>query len=114
MAKYVGAVDQGTTSTRFMIFDHNGSVISQHQLEHEQIFPQAGWVEHDAEEIWKVSLAVAGRAIETSDIEGAELAAIGLTMHRRPETKYQDPSRQVTVKAKDRLRIIKMDAEEKA
>ena len=52
MPDYVGAVDQGTTSTRFMIFDHSGNVKGIHQLEHEQILPQAGWVEHNPTEIW--------------------------------------------------------------
>ena len=50
--KYAAAVDQGTTSTRFMIFDHAGQVVGVHQMEHEQIYPQAGWVEHDPMEIW--------------------------------------------------------------
>ena len=49
---YIGSLDQGTSSTRFMIFDHSGSVVGQHQLEHRQIMPHAGWVEHDAFEIW--------------------------------------------------------------
>ena len=52
MADYAGALDQGTTSTRFMIFDHRGQVVSIDQKEHEQIFPQPGWVEHNANEIW--------------------------------------------------------------
>ena len=52
MSKYVGAVDQGTTSTRFMIFDHSGGVVGVHQMEHKQIYPQPGWVEHDPLEIW--------------------------------------------------------------
>ena len=52
-ARYVGAIDQGTTSTRFMVFDHDGAEVGRHQLEHEQILPQAGWVEHDATEIWE-------------------------------------------------------------
>ena len=47
MAQYVGALDQGTTSTRFMIFDHSGQVVAIHQKEHEQIYPKPGWVEHD-------------------------------------------------------------------
>ena len=51
-ARYVGAIDQGTTSTRFMVFDHDGAEVGRHQLEHEQILPQAGWVEHDATEVW--------------------------------------------------------------
>ncbi|HET6287423.1 MAG TPA: FGGY family carbohydrate kinase, partial [Amycolatopsis sp.] len=53
MPDYIGAVDQGTTSTRFMIFDHGGNEIARHQLEHEQILPKPGWVEHDATEIWE-------------------------------------------------------------
>ncbi len=52
MAQYVGALDQGTTSTRFMIFDHSGQVVGIDQKEHEQIFPKPGWVEHDPLEIW--------------------------------------------------------------
>ena len=52
MSKYVGALDQGTTSTRFMIFDHAGAVVAIDQKEHEQIYPKPGWVEHDAIEIW--------------------------------------------------------------
>ncbi|MGC9313566.1 MAG: FGGY family carbohydrate kinase, partial [Sediminispirochaetaceae bacterium] len=50
--KYVGAIDQGTTSTRFILFDHGGQIIASHQLEHKQYFPQAGWVEHDPMEVW--------------------------------------------------------------
>jgi glycerol kinase len=53
MADFVGSVDQGTTSTRFMIFDHGGNEIAKHQLEHEQILPQAGWVEHNPVEVWE-------------------------------------------------------------
>ncbi len=53
MADFVGAVDQGTTSTRFMIFDHSGAEVARHQLEHTQIMPRPGWVEHDPAEIWE-------------------------------------------------------------
>ena len=53
MADFVGAVDQGTTSTRFMVFDHDGAEVGRHQLEHEQVMPQAGWVEHNPLEIWE-------------------------------------------------------------
>ena len=53
MADFVGAVDQGTTSTRFMVFDHDGDEVGRHQLEHEQILPRAGWVEHNPLEIWE-------------------------------------------------------------
>ena len=52
MTKYIGAIDQGTTSTRFIVFDHSGNIVSVDQKEHQQIYPKPGWVEHDAVEIW--------------------------------------------------------------
>ncbi|MGN6575542.1 MAG: FGGY family carbohydrate kinase, partial [Nocardioides sp.] len=58
MAGYVGALDQGTTSTRFMVFDHAGTVVARHQLEHEQVLPRPGWVEHRPEEIWDLTRSV--------------------------------------------------------
>ena len=64
MADFVGAVDQGTTSTRFMIFDHGGNEVARHQLEHEQILPQAGWVEHNPVEIWERTRAVIQTALQ--------------------------------------------------
>ena len=60
MTKYVGAIDSGTTSTRFMLFDHSGAVLAYAQREHQQIFPQSGWVEHDAREIWERTREVIG------------------------------------------------------
>ena len=50
--EYIGALDQGTTSTRFILFDQNGEIVASHQMEHKQIYPQPGWVEHDPYEIW--------------------------------------------------------------
>jgi glycerol kinase len=82
VAQYVGAVDQGTTSTRFMIFDHDGRVAGLHQLEHRQIYPQAGWVEHDPLEIWDRTGQVIRGALEKSGIAASELAAIGVTNQR--------------------------------
>lgn len=80
--KYIGSLDQGTSSTRFMIFDHAGHVIGQHQLEHHQIMPQAGWVEHDASEIWEKSQEVIRGALKQAGILGSDLAAIGITNQR--------------------------------
>ena len=80
--KYVGAIDQGTTSTRFMIFDHGGSVVGMHQLEHEQIYPQPGWVEHDAREIWARTQEVMTGALEKTGLTPEDLAAIGVTNQR--------------------------------
>jgi glycerol kinase len=82
MADFVGAVDQGTTSTRFMIFDHGGNEIARHQLEHEQILPQAGWVEHNPTEIWERTSAVIQSALTKANLQAADLAAVGITNQR--------------------------------
>ncbi|PXY32339.1 glycerol kinase GlpK [Prauserella muralis] len=82
MTSYVAAIDQGTTSTRTMIFDHSGSVVAVDQREHRQIFPQAGWVEHDAEEIWANTRATAAGALANADITAADIAAVGITNQR--------------------------------
>ncbi len=82
MADFVGAVDQGTTSTRFMIFDHGGNVKGVHQLEHDQILPQAGWVEHNPAEIWERTRAVIQTALTKSNLQASDLAAVGITNQR--------------------------------
>ena len=82
MADYVGAIDQGTTSTRFMIFDRGGNVIGIDQKEHEQIYPKAGWVEHDAMEIWSRTTEVISGALAKANITSADLAAVGITNQR--------------------------------
>jgi len=82
MAKYVGAIDQGTTSTRFMIFDHDGHEVARHQLEHEQIMPEAGWVEHDPHEIWEATQDVVEAALGRAGITADDLVAIGITNQR--------------------------------
>lgn len=80
---YVMAIDQGTTSTRSIIFDHSGSIVSVGQFEHEQIFPRAGWVEHDPMEIWGNVRRAVGQALsESPDLTGADLAAVGITNQR--------------------------------
>jgi glycerol kinase len=81
-AQYVGAIDQGTTSTRFMIFDHDGHEVARHQLEHEQILPQAGWVEHDPHEIWESTQEVVEGALGRAGISADDLVAIGITNQR--------------------------------
>ncbi len=82
MAKYVAAVDQGTTSTRCMLFDHSGGVVSVHQLEHEQIYPKAGWVEHDPMEIWARTQDVVKGALEQAGAKPGDIAAVGVTNQR--------------------------------
>jgi glycerol kinase len=82
VADFVGAVDQGTTSTRFMIFDHGGNEVGRHQLEHEQILPQAGWVEHNPIEIWERTVAVVRTAMQKANLSATDLAAVGITNQR--------------------------------
>jgi glycerol kinase len=80
--KYVVAIDQGTTSTRAIVFDHAGTIVSVGQMEHEQIFPQAGWVEHDPLEIWANTREVIGIALSRANITRHDVAAIGITNQR--------------------------------
>jgi glycerol kinase len=80
--KYVGAVDQGTTGTRFMVFDSDGSVVASQYQEHRQIYPRPGYVEHDANEIWSNTKLVMHGALEQSGIKVEDLAAIGITNQR--------------------------------
>ena len=82
MADFVGAVDQGTTSTRFMVFDHSGAEVARHQLEHTQVLPRAGWVEHNPVEIWERTGAVIRTVLNTSKLKPADLAALGITNQR--------------------------------
>jgi glycerol kinase len=82
MADFVGAVDQGTTSTRFMIFDHGGNEVARHQLEHEQVMPQPGWVEHNPVEIWERTRAVLQTALHQAGLTASDLAALGVTNQR--------------------------------
>jgi glycerol kinase len=82
VAEFVGAVDQGTTSTRFMIFDHDGNEVGRHQLEHEQILPQAGWVEHNPVEIWERTSSVVQTALNATGLSAGDLVALGITNQR--------------------------------
>ncbi|GHD42279.1 glycerol kinase [Mycetocola manganoxydans] len=82
MADYVIAIDQGTTSSRAIIFDKSGSIISTGQLEHEQIFPKAGWVEHDPMEIWNNTREVIGQALSKANLTRHDIAAVGITNQR--------------------------------
>ena len=82
MKKYIGAIDQGTTSTRFIVFDRQGNIISVSQKEHKQIFPQPGWVEHDAQEIWDNTQAVILDALKKANLQAQDIQAIGITNQR--------------------------------
>ena len=82
MADYIGAIDQGTTSTRFIVFDRAGKTISSAQEEHEQFYPKPGWVEHDPEEIWHRTQSVIAKAMQSASLRPGDLAAIGITNQR--------------------------------
>ena len=79
---YILALDQGTTSSRAIVFDHDGNIRSVAQKEFRQIFPKAGWVEHDAEEIWASQIGVAVEALERAGLQARDVAAIGITNQR--------------------------------
>src|SRR5262249_50654435 len=79
---YIGAIDQGTTSTRFMVFDRAGKIVAAAQKEHQQIYPRPGWVEHDPEEIWQCTEQVITEAMQQRGLEPRDLAAIGITNQR--------------------------------
>ncbi|MGZ3272122.1 MAG: glycerol kinase GlpK [Caulobacteraceae bacterium] len=78
----IGAIDQGTTSSRFIVFDRSGKIVSLAQKEHEQIYPRPGWVEHDPMEIWKNTEAVIFEALSKKDLKPSDLAAVGVTNQR--------------------------------
>ena len=79
---YVGSIDQGTTGTRFMVFDHDGNVVSQAYEKHEQIYPEPGWVEHDPMEIWENTKLVINEALDKEGLDAEQLESIGITNQR--------------------------------
>jgi Glycerol kinase len=81
-SRYILALDQGTTSSRSMIFDQQGNIISSAQKEFTQLFPQPGWVEHDAEEIWSTQFGTLAEAVAKAGISMKQVAAIGITNQR--------------------------------
>ena len=82
MPDYIGAIDQGTTSTRFLILDRTGNLVAASQKEHRQIYPQPGWVEHDPDEIWRRTQEVIAEALQQRGLQARDLAAIGITNQR--------------------------------
>src|ERR671911_2793950 len=82
MAKYAAAIDQGTTSTRCMVFDHGGNVVSVAQKEHEQIYPKPGWVEHDVTEIWARTKEVVDEAMSSAGASAGDVSGVGITNQR--------------------------------
>ena len=90
MSKYIGSIDQGTTSSRFILFDHAGNIVSVAQKEHEQIYEKPGWVEHDPAEIWRNTQEVIGTALARENLHRSDVAAIGIT-NQRETTVLWDP-----------------------
>ena len=82
MGKFILSLDQGTTSSRAIVFDRNGLPVAVSQKEFTQFYPKPGWVEHDAEEIWSTQVGVAHEAITKAGIKSADIAAIGITNQR--------------------------------
>jgi len=82
LAEFVASIDQGTTSTRCMIFDHDGNEVGRHQLEHQQILPRAGWVEHNPVEIWERTQSVVMSALNNTRLSATDLVALGITNQR--------------------------------
>ncbi|MGV9678080.1 glycerol kinase GlpK [Nocardia sp. NPDC003482] len=82
MRRYVAAIDQGTTSSRCIVFDHSGSVVGVAQREHEQLFPRRGWVEHDPETLWRNTESVLGEVLDDNGLSAADIAAVGVTNQR--------------------------------
>ena len=80
--KFIGAIDQGTTGTRFMIFNNQSNLISSYYLEHEQIFPQPGWVEHNPLEIWRNTEKAINESLKISKLSINDLCAVGITNQR--------------------------------
>ena len=80
--KYVLSIDQGTTSSRAILFDHSGTIIAVDQKEHEQIFPRAGWVEHDAMEIWRNVRDVVAGVLSAAEVNRHQIASVGITNQR--------------------------------
>src|SRR5690606_3862162 len=82
MTKFIGSIDQGTTSSRFIIFDRNGDIVAMDQREHEQIYPKAGWVEHNANEIWRNTQHVIGETLKKAKLKASGIASVGITNQR--------------------------------
>lgn len=82
MTQFIGSIDQGTTSSRFIIFDKQGDIIAMDQREHEQIYPKAGWVEHSANEIWRNTQHVITATLKKARLKASDIASVGITNQR--------------------------------
>ncbi|MFQ0814690.1 glycerol kinase [Brucella anthropi] len=82
MTQFIGSIDQGTTSSRFIIFDRQGDIVASDQREHEQIYPKAGWVEHNPVEIWRNTQQVIAAALKKANLKASDIASVGITNQR--------------------------------
>ena len=94
MPKFIGAIDQGTTSTRFIVFDHEGNIVAIDQKEHKQFYPAPGLVEHDGMEIWTNTLEVIIGGMRKSGLASEDIAAIGVTNHPALESQHRTALRE--------------------
>src|SRR5690348_13991161 len=92
MARFVLSLDQGTTSSRAILFDHNGSIVQVAQQEFPQIYPQPGYVEHDPEAIWSSQLSVARQVLKNGNVSASDIAAIGITNQRETAVVWEKAS----------------------
>ena len=90
---YILAIDQGTTSTRCMIFDRAGKPVGSAQTEHQQLYPQPGWVEHDAEEIWRATQTVIDGALKRASLRAGAITAVGVTNQRETTVVWDKQNR---------------------
>src|SRR5215831_13166819 len=102
MPNYIGALDQGTTSTRFTMFDFAGQIVSAAQREHSQVYSQPGWVEHDPEEIWRSAKHVMQDALAARDLTTSDFAAIGITNQRETTVVWNRRTGQAVFRTENR------------
>ena len=102
---YVLAIDQGTTGTKVIVFDHEGGIRGQAYSEFTQHYPQPGWVEHDAEEIWRVSIRLVEEALMKAKVKAGELRAIGITNQRETAVMWERSTGEAVARVRDTGRL---------
>jgi hypothetical protein len=97
--RYVGAIDQGTTSSRFVVVDENGTFVAMAQMEHEQVLPKPGWVEHSPDEIWQNTETVIRKALGNAGLAASDLAGVGITNQRETAVVWERASGEAVANA---------------
>ena len=107
MANYIGAIDQGTTSSRFIVFDRSGRIVTTAQKEHEQIYPKPGWVEHNPDEIWARTQEVITEALKAKNLTAKDLAGVGITNQRETTVVWNKKTvSRCTTPSSGRIRVL--------